>query len=154
MQIINHKSKKTISVRTRCSIEDLPRFLHESFRELSRYSWRRLILPAGKPFVIYHSEDSETIDVEAGIPVFFQGRGTARVKPGEIPAGTYAAVRHKGPYSSMPAAYKFLEEYIQENGYKRIGLSYEVFRTNPGLTPPAMLKTDIFFLVQKTDKEG
>ncbi len=154
MEIVQLKPKKIISIRTRCSLEELPKFLTDAFKELGRYSRRNLVIPAGKPFVIYHSEEKTPMDVEVGFPVFRQGKGSEAAKKGVLPEGIYATTRHFGPYATMQESYKQLEEYIRDSEYTKTGLSIEVFRTNPGFTPPARLKTDIYFQVERSEPEA
>ncbi|HKQ30815.1 MAG TPA: AraC family transcriptional regulator [Burkholderiales bacterium] len=64
----------------------------------------------------------------------------------EIPAGTYAVLRHKGAYADMRAAYQWLYgEWLVQSGREAADAPvFEEYLNNPRDTAPTELLTDIY----------
>ncbi|WP_169739526.1 AraC family transcriptional regulator [Thioclava pacifica] len=79
---------------------------------------------------------------------FLVGEGFAMFPPLEeirYPAGNYAVMRVKGPYSLLPEAYRWLsEEWFPASGQRHRDLpAYEVYLNDPANTKPEDLLTEI-----------
>jgi len=64
----------------------------------------------------------------------------------EIPGGTHAVLRHKGPYADMDAAYEWLyRDWLLRSGREAADAPvFEEYLNNPRDTAPTELRTDIF----------
>jgi AraC family transcriptional regulator len=64
----------------------------------------------------------------------------------EILEGTYAVLKHKGPYSDMKAAYDWLfGDWLAQSGREPADAPvFEEYLNNPRDTSPAELRTDIY----------
>ncbi|MGE0420934.1 MAG: GyrI-like domain-containing protein [Reyranellaceae bacterium] len=67
------------------------------------------------------------------------------LEPVAVPGGTYAVLRHTGPYADMRAAYDWLfGEWLVRAGHEADDAPvFEEYLNNPRDTPPTELRTDI-----------
>ena len=73
--------------------------------------------PAGAPFFRYHAIGADgVLDLEWGAPLAAPAAGDARVRPGELPAGSYARLIHVGPYGGIRDATAALQQWIKAQG--------------------------------------
>jgi effector-binding domain-containing protein len=103
------------------------------------------VTPAGAPFVAYFNMDMQDLDMEVGFPVAQPLPGGGEVQSSEIPGGKVATCLHTGPYPEISQAYQALSTWVNENGYKMTGVSYEFYLNDPQETPPEALQTQILF---------
>jgi effector-binding domain-containing protein len=104
--------------------------------------------PFNVPFAAYYNFDMEDLDVEMGFPVPKPLAGKGEIKPGEIPAGKQASCFYRGPYSQMEPVYNAMMQWINENGHKPVGVSYEFYYNSPMDVPESELLTKIMFPVK------
>ena len=148
-EIKEHPAQPTLTIRTRTTIQDLPRLLGESYGTIGQYLGMQGKTPSGAPFAAYHNIDMQNLDVEIGFPVATPVPGKDNIQAGEMPAGKYASCLFTGPYSEMEAVYAALTQFIQEQGYQATGIAYEIY-LNPTDTPPEALQTQIQFPLKTT----
>jgi len=69
----------------------------------------------------------------------------------ELAGGAFAQYHHVGPYDELGAAFEEAHRQLRElGGYrKRKTACLEIYRNDPGKTPPAELVTDIYLPVEK-----
>ena len=138
-------TQHTLSIRTRASVQELPQVLGQAFGAIAQYLCDLDEQPAGPPFTAYYNMDMQDLDIEIGFPLSKKLGGKDIIQAGEIPAWKIATCVHIGPYSDMPPAYTALSEWIKENGYRVIGVAYEIYLNDPGQTQPQELMTQIVF---------
>jgi len=104
-------------------------------------------------------DDPEAVPTEklrsyAGVTVGFNHAIKAPFQEFDIPAARYAVLRHKGPYSDIRKAYKWLFEQWLLNSDEEPGNSpcYEDYLNNPRDVPATELLTDIYLPL--TSKAG
>ncbi|OGD71786.1 MAG: hypothetical protein A2Y64_07375 [Candidatus Coatesbacteria bacterium RBG_13_66_14] len=70
----------------------------------------------------------------------------------ELAAGTFVEYHHVGPYDELGKAFGEAHRQLHLlGGYKmRKGACIEIYRNDPGTTPPAELVTDIYLPVEKS----
>lgn len=135
--------QKTLSIRIRAAVQDLPRVFEEGYGTIAQYLGELGEQPIGPPFAAYYNMDMDDLDVELGFPVARTLPGRAQIKAGEIPGGRVATCLHIGPYSEMEPAYTALTDWVKDNGYEATGVVYELYLNDPRETPPA--QTQIIF---------
>ena len=138
-------AQPTLAIRTRTSVQDLPRRLGESFGAIAQYLGELGEHPTGAPFSAYYNMDMENLDVEIGFPVSRELPGRGDIQPGEIPGGKAATLLYTGPFSEMEPAYDALSQWMAENGHEPTGVAYEVYLSDPDEVPPEELQTLIMF---------
>ena len=141
-------AQPTLSIRTRTSVQDLPRVMGESYGAIGQYLGMSGAAPAGAAFTAYYNMDMQDMDVEIGFPVATLLPGKDNIQAGEIPAGKYATTIHTGPYSDLAQAYEPLTQFVQEQGLEPTGIAYEFYLNDPTTTPPEQLQTQVAFLLK------
>jgi effector-binding domain-containing protein len=137
--------QKTLSIRTRAAVQDLPQVFGEGYRKIAQYLGELDEQPIGPPFAAYYNMDMDNLDVELGFPMARTLPGRSEIKAGEIPGGRMATCLYTGPYSEIEPAYNALAEWMKDNGYEATGVSYELYLNDPTETPSAELQTQIIF---------
>ena len=138
-----------LGIRATVTMEKIGEVMGPLFGEVYGYIQQSGQEPAGMPFSIYYSMDSDTIDLECGMPVTSPMEGEGRVKAGELPGGTVATVTHMGPYEALRQTWAALTEWMGAQGLQPAGAPWEVYVTDPGAEPDqSKWRTDIFFPVR------
>ena len=145
MQIKEMPERKTEAVRRTVSVDALPATVGKAYHEVMTYVEGEDATVVGPPFVIYHNDDMQALDVEIGFPVDRDVGGEERVRPGLLPGGRVLSHVHVGPYSTLEEAYTPLMKHIEEQGLKVTGWMYELYLNSPDDTPDADLRTEICF---------
>lgn len=138
-----------LTIRSQARLEDLPAMFENFYGALIEYLEEMAEDIAGPPFVIYHSIETEIMDVEAGLPIAKTLPEKGTIKYTEISIERAVSTIHTGPYSEIESAYLALVEWIDENGFEPTGITYEFYLNDPGTTPPEELQTEIFMPVTK-----
>jgi effector-binding domain-containing protein len=145
VEIKEQESQPTLVIRTRTSVEDLPKALGEAYGAIARYLGELCECPVGAPFSAYFNDDMTNLDVAIGFPVAGPLPGRGNIEASEIPAGKLATCLYTGPYSGLAPAYDALTHWVAENGYEATGVVYEMYLDDPGDTPTEKLRTLIAF---------
>ncbi len=144
-EIIERVAQPSLSIRTRASVQDLPRVLGKSYGKLMQYLGELGETPAGAPYVAYFNMDMQNLDMEIGFPVLSPLPGKGELQAGFLPAGKSAACHYTGPYNEVASAYNDLSAWIAAQGVQPTGVAYEFYLNDPQTTPPAELQTLILF---------
>jgi effector-binding domain-containing protein len=132
-------------IRTRCSVKDLPNVIGPIYQSIGGYFQANGILPAGPPYVGYHNDDMQDLDLEIGFPVMEPIEGQDEIVPSSIPAGEFASTMHIGPYHEIEQAYTRLSAWIEAQSFQPAGQCYEIYLNDPADTPQDALQTLILF---------
>jgi effector-binding domain-containing protein len=147
-ELIERTAQPALSIRTRGAVQDLPAILGRSLGAIGAYLGRMGQMPSGAPYVAYHNEDMQNLDLEIGFPVAKKMPGQGEIQAAEIPGGKAAACLHVGPYDKVKPAYEALGQFMQSQGYQGTGVCYEIYLNDPQQTPPEKLQTQILFPIQ------
>ena len=83
-------------VRLETTIDELPSLINESYRRIAEY-----LAELGKrrdaPFAAYYRLDTQSIDIELGVPVSKNLPGKDDIKSGETVPGDAVIYIHEGP---------------------------------------------------------
>jgi effector-binding domain-containing protein len=128
------------------------------FPELFGWLASQGIAPGGPPFIRYLVIDMDgDLQIELGVPVSAPVTGSGRVQAGVLPAGSYAVLRHTGPYDGLMASNGALQEWAAGQGVRfdtrdtaqgsAWGGRVEFYLTDPSQEPdPAKWETDVAYL--------
>jgi effector-binding domain-containing protein len=144
-EIYDQPAQRVVSIRTRSSVEDLPRVMGESYAAIGQYLGGLGEMPSGAPFAAYHNMDVQDLDIEIGFPVSHTIPGKANIQATEMPAGKYASCLHKGPYAELAPAYEALTKFVNEHNLLTTGIAYEFYLNAPDEVPQEDLRTQIVF---------
>jgi effector-binding domain-containing protein len=132
----------------------------EAFPELFGWLAGTGTTPAGPPFIRYLVIDMEALlQLEFGVPVAAPVTGSGRIKPGILPAGRYAVLRHSGPYDGLIGANAALQRWAQDHDLEfdvrdtpegsAWGARFEEYITDPSGEPdPSKWETDVAYLLR------
>ena len=142
------------------TMQSLAGAVDEGFPELFRWLGSQGIAPAGPPFIRYLVVDMEaSLQLELGVPVAAPMPESGRIRPGTLPPGRYAVLRHVGPYDGLIDANAALQQWARERGLEfdmtetpegsAWGARLEEYITDPSGEPdPSKWETDVAYLLR------
>jgi effector-binding domain-containing protein len=140
------------------TMETIGSAVDSGFPELFGWLASQGIAPGGPPFIRYLVVDmAGDLQIELGVPVSAPVTGSGRIQPGVLPAGSYAVLRHTGPYDGLVASNAALQQWAADHGVRfdtsdtaqgsAWGGRVEFYLTDPGQEPdPAKWETDVAYL--------
>lgn len=102
--------------------------------------------------VVYCDGEYKEKDVEVEAQKTVKGNypDTEHVKFKTLPEVTFASATYKGPYSLIPEVNTAVARWVQDNGYKYDGLSFNIYHVTPHDTSnPEEFVTEICYPVKK-----
>lgn len=143
IDIVENPSQPVLSIRTRTSVDNLPREIGRAYEAIIQYLNEIGEEPSDAPFTAYYNLDMEDLDVEMGFPVSKPLPGKGEIISGEVPGGRQVYSMFKGPYSQMVPLYNAMNEWISEKGYTAAGTAYEYYYNSPEDVPESELLTKV-----------
>ena len=116
---------------------------------------------SGPPFIRYLIIDmAGELEIELAVPVGAPVAGDGRVRPGVLPEGRYAVLRHTGPYDGLLVSNAALLQWASEHGVEfdtrdtakgtAWGSRAEHYLTDPSKEPdPAKWQVDVAYLTSQ-----
>ena len=144
-EILEKTQQPILSIRSRTSVQDLPKVIGAVYGRLGAYLSEIGEYPVGAPFAAYYNMDMHDLDVEIGFPVARMLPASGEIQSSEIPAGEYATCHYTGTYQDIGPAYEALTQFIQQRARQPSGVAYEYYLNDPTETPPEELQTSIVF---------
>jgi effector-binding domain-containing protein len=138
----------SLSIRKKVRVQDLPLLIGESYGKIAQYLGELGEIMADMPFVCYHNLDMQNLDIEIGFPVSKSLPEKEDIKPSRIPEGYIVFCMYRGPYKEMEPVYIEMAKWIEENGLKPTGISYEFYFNGPEF-PESELLTKIVMPVKR-----
>jgi effector-binding domain-containing protein len=116
-----------LSIRQTVAVADLAQAQGQGLGELWRALQARGLVPAGPPFVRYHTFGETETDLELGVPLSEGATGEGRVEAGELPGGPAIVTWHIGPHDSLGEAYGRLGTWLAQHRREAAGPAWEVY---------------------------
>ena len=117
----------------------------DGFSRIAKFMAKNKLTQNGPPFSIDAAQSSGSYSFDAGIPV---DRGDAAggddIRVDKSYGGKALKTVHTGPYAGMMATHDKLLAYLGAHGYRRNGAAFYRFVDDPGNTPEAQLRTEIY----------
>jgi effector-binding domain-containing protein len=137
-----------VTRRVPVTLRDIGAVIGAAFGEVYPALAAHDVEPDGPPFVIYHGmpEGDTPFDIEICAPVQHAIEPPAGWGLTELPAGTFAALVHVGPYDTVGVAYDAITAWIGANGFAVSGAPREVYLSDAE-TPPDQIRTIVEFPV-------
>lgn len=142
------------------TMDSLSGAVDEGFPELFGELAGQGIAPAGPPFIRYLVIDmAVALRIELGVPAAAPVTASGRIRPGTLPEGRYAVLRHTGPYDGLAASNAALLRWADEHAITfdtsdtAEGLAWrgraEHYLTDPSQEPdPGRWETDVAYLIR------
>jgi GyrI-like small molecule binding domain len=107
----------------------------EAFPELFGWLAGHGIAASGPPFIRYLVIDmAAELGIELAVPA---GVPVGRIRPGVLPEGRYAVLRHTGPYDGLIASNAALQKWAREHGVEFY--TWDAARDQPGGAGPSII---------------
>jgi effector-binding domain-containing protein len=159
VQIQRRGAQSYAALPMQVTMDTLAGAVDQAFPELFAWLAGHAIAPAGAPIIRYLVIDMAAgLQIEMGVPVATAIDGDGRIRPGVLPAGRYAVLRHTGPYDGLVAGHAALQRWAEEHGITfdswdtPEGTAWraraEHYLTNPATEPdPSKWEVDVAYLV-------
>jgi effector-binding domain-containing protein len=147
--VVELKPQLVLGMRKRAGYEEIGTMI----QELYEFAADKNIGKVGRPIFICHEETVEqameadknkNADLEVAISISEKVEETEDFKCYELPGEKMAKTVHKGPYEDCGPTYKKLFAWLEENGKRIVGLTREVYVTDPREVPPEEYLTEIY----------
>ncbi len=147
-----------VGIPATVTMETFPAAIDSGFPELFGWLASQGIAPGGPPFIRYLVIDMDAdMQIELGVPVSTPVTGNGRIQAGVLPGGSYAVLRHTGPYDGLIASNAALQQWAAGQGVRfdthdtaqgsAWGGRLEFYLTDPSQEPdPARWETDVAYL--------
>ena len=115
-QIQERAAQHYAGIRVTVTMDGISGAVDEAFPELFGWLASMGIAAGGPPFIRYLVIDMAAgLQLELGVPVDAPVAGSGRVRPGVLPGGRYAVLRHTGPYDGLVASNAALQQWAREH---------------------------------------
>ncbi len=157
-QVQARAAQPYVGIPATVTMQTIGTAVDSGFPELFGWLASQGIEPGGAPFIRYLVIDMDgDLQIELGVPVSAPANGSGRIRPGVLPAGSYAVLRHTGPYDGLVAANGALQQWAAEHGVRfdtsdtpqgsAWGGRVEFYLTDPSqAADPATWQTDVAYL--------
>lgn len=148
-EIKTMNSHDALTIRTNTDITELKTVLATSYNKILRYLGENGEFPYGFPFIIYHNNDMDNLDIEVGFPVNAKFLGDEDIHMSHTPGGHILSCVHVGSYDNIELTYKALTEALHKYDYHPTGSAYEIYLNDPSDTPANDLLTEVGFMLNE-----
>jgi len=138
-----------------CTFDEIGPQMGMAYGELINLFTKNSWTVVDMPFSINDEKEGDLYVFDAAFRTEKEHNAPKGYISGIIPGGETVTISHYGMYENLPASYKVIENWIQENGYIQRGNSYEVYVTDPGSEPDSSKwETQLFYPVKKKDNSA
>lgn len=126
----------------------------ETMGRLMAWSAEKQVQPAGVPFAVYLTSPAEVTSeamqyqVCLPVPAGTAADSAAGIAVKEFGGMDLAVARHVGPFTTIEQTYTGLEQWVDEHEYVIAGPAVEFYLSNPEVTAPDSLVTEVGFVVK------
>ena len=142
-QIEDRPAQMTVTLRSRSAASELPAFFERAFGSVMAHIGKAGQHPSGPPFALYHNQDMNDFDLEAGFPVDEPIEGDGEVQASEIPGGRFCTTVLTGPYDQLPQAWEAITAHLANEKSESETWGYEIYLNDPTTLPPDEIQTQI-----------
>lgn len=125
--VMQRPEERGVAIRSQVPLKDLENKITESRDKLEAYLRHIGIRPAGNFFVTYHSFSKKAVDLEAGFLTASKAAGREEIMPVTKRAGLYLTCIHQGARQTIPAVYREMDAWLQDQHFSTTGESEEIY---------------------------
>jgi DNA gyrase inhibitor GyrI len=131
----------------------------EALTGLMTWAAQKQVQPAGAPFSVWLTDpaevEPEAMQYQVCLPV---PEGTSPDSAAEVGVEEFggldlAVARHVGPFETIKTTYDGLKQWIDDHDYVVAGPAFEFYLSNPQVTAPDSLVTEVGFAVKPLPTE-
>lgn len=150
---MNLSAQPMLYVTQTVSMAEIPAVMNTAFAKLGQFLQTSGVKPAGPPLAVYHDWSGDQTEVDIGFPVAAADAHKANdnILAGMTPDGFALKFVHIGPYDDFRATYDALGAEMRKAGIAQTTRMWEIYISQPGVTPDAELVTEIYMQVTAAD---
>ncbi len=151
IKVVDQVAQLALAVKgEKQTMESMVGFIDESYKKIMQRLGEQGVQPVGSPYLCYTNmtPDYSTFDLEAGFPIAAEFPVDGELYITHTYAGKSVEATHRGPYSTLEAAYGEIMKYLADNGLESTGTYYDVYLNDPDTTPAEDLLTKIIFVIK------
>jgi effector-binding domain-containing protein len=124
--------------------------------QISQSLKEKKVRTAGSAVGVFHGDpkalDSQKAHYEVCVPISGKIKGEGEVQAKELEKGAYACITHSGPVEKMQDTYNAILKWVEENGYRIVGPTHEVY--HKGVLQAGNSPQDVLIEVQFPVRKG
>jgi effector-binding domain-containing protein len=125
--------------------ETIAKAYTDGYGQIGKFMAKNKLHQSGAPLGIDGARTASSYTFDAGIPVDrFDVASADGVRVAKSYAGKALKTTHIGSYDSLSKTYDKLFAYIAAHGYTPNGMTFSWYVDDPGTTPIARLRTEIY----------
>jgi AraC family transcriptional regulator len=133
-------------IRRRIAPSELPQTLGECFGKLFTHATQAGLPIAGWPICRYVSTGLGLWTIDPAVPLAAPASANGEIQADVLPGGWVALGVHAGSYDQLPDTNAAIERWIDANGYRADGPTWEHYITDPAEHPdPADWRTEVYW---------
>jgi AraC family transcriptional regulator len=137
-------------IRRRIAPSELQSTLGECWGKLFSYGAKAGLPIAGWPICRYVSTGQGLWTIDAAMPLAVPAAGEGEMQAGVLADGPVALGIHAGPHDHLPDTNAAIERWIEANGYKQAGPTWEHYATDPTAnSDPKDWRTEVYWPLEK-----
>jgi len=133
----------SLTRREKVTMKTIGNGLDAGFRTLKEHAAASGAKTVGPPFVFSPDFGKDEFDLIICMPAASGAVAGEGIAVEEIPGAHVVFTTHVGAYTEVPAAYKVLFKWVEENGRKPAGAAREVYLNDPKDVPESELRVEI-----------
>lgn len=141
-------AQPALTIREETSMAQLPAFFERAFGGVMGHLAKTGQDAAGPPFALYHTQDMNLFDVEAGFPLAKPAESSGHFIASMIPGGRACTTVLNGPYDKLPEAWDAITAHMKEQGLESESYGIEFYLNDPTTVPPEEIQTLIVLPVK------
>lgn len=117
-----------------------------AFGEVFGFVGQHGITPLSMPMSVYMTMDPTKLRFRGGVIVSADeaAKASGNIKSDTLAAGDAMTTTHVGPYTDMNKTHRALWDHMEAEGIPLAMPIWEIYVDDPGQTPEAEVRTDIF----------
>ncbi len=127
INLIEQPEQHVLSIRTTMNFNDYPNTANQAYKKIMEYVELNGVLLSSGPFVCYHNDDLENLDVEMGFPIAKPVRGNDDITGYTIPVQKAVSGIFLGPYEDTDPLMFEIIQWIIEHGYEQQGKIFNYY---------------------------
>lgn len=127
ISLFEQPEQHVLSIRTTIHFNDYPNTAVQAYKKIMEYAECNGLLLSSGPFVCYHNDDLENLDVEMGFPVAKPVSGNDDIAGYTIPVQKVVSGIFLGAYEDTDSLMIEIMQWIKEHGYEQQGKIYNYY---------------------------
>jgi effector-binding domain-containing protein len=116
-----------LTIETRAELSSLRKVIEESSLKIAKYIEEKNRFLTDVPFVVYHNNNVEDLEIEICFPINEHIHGSGDIKFSVLPEGEIVLCMFQGGHLGRKHMYEEMFKWLDDNGYEYYPRAYEYF---------------------------